>query len=108
MAVGVGDGRGQDIPHGQVLGHVGVAHDHVFRDPETFDITKEASSPHLTFGSGTHFCLGAWLARAELQEALPVLARRLPGLIVDGAIEWKPNTVGIWGPARLPLVYTPT
>lgn len=82
--------------------------EHVFHDPETFDITKEASSPHLTFGSGIHYCLGAWLARAELQEALPILARRMPDLTVDGAIEWKPNTVGIWGPARLPLAFTPT
>jgi cytochrome P450 len=79
----------------------------VFADPETFDITRESASPHLTFGSGIHYCLGAWLARAELQEALPILARRLPDLTVDGAIEWKPNTVGIWGPARLPLAFTP-
>ena len=81
--------------------------EHVFADPETFDITRESASPHLTFGSGIHYCLGAWLARAELQEALPILARRLPDLTVDGAIEWKPNTVGIWGPARLPLAFTP-
>ena len=80
----------------------------VFSDPEVFDITREASSPHLTFGSGIHFCLGAWLARAELQEALPVLARRLPDMEVDGVIEWKPNTVGIWGPARLPLRFART
>ena len=79
--------------------------EHVFADPETFDITREASSPHLTFGSGIHYCLGAWLARAELQEALPILARRLPDLAADGAIEWKPNSVGIWGPARLPLAF---
>jgi cytochrome P450 len=62
----------------------------------------------MTFGSGIHYCLGAGLARAELQEALPVLARRLPDLAVDGAIEWKPQSVGIWGPAVLPLSFTPT
>jgi cytochrome P450 len=81
----------------------------VFPDPERFDITKEPSAqPQLTFGSGIHYCLGAWLARAEMQEALPILARRMPDLEVDGEIEWKPNTVGIWGPARLPLRFTPT
>jgi cytochrome P450 len=81
----------------------------VFDDPETFDITREASkSPHLTFGSGIHFCLGAWLARAELQEALPILARAMPDLDVDGSIEWKPGGFGIWGPSRLPLRFTPT
>jgi len=82
--------------------------EHVFADPTTLDITRESTSPHLTFGSGIHYCLGAWLARAELQEALPILARRLPDLALDGPVEWKPNTVGIWGPARVPLTFTPT
>jgi cytochrome P450 len=80
----------------------------VWEQPERFDITFERGTNHLSFGSGIHFCLGAWLARAELQEALPVLARRLPDLAVDGTITWKANTVGIWGPERLPLRYTPT
>ena len=75
----------------------------VYAGPHTFDITREASAPHLSFGSGIHFCLGANLARAELQEALPLLARRMPNLEVDGEIEWKPPSVAIWGPARLPL-----
>ena len=81
----------------------------VWDDPHRFDITREASgSAQMTFGSGIHFCLGASLARAELQEALPLLARRLPDLTLDGPIEWKPSTVGIWGPSRLPLRFTPS
>jgi cytochrome P450 len=80
----------------------------VWPEPQRFDIERDATAdPQLTFGSGTHYCLGAALARAELQEALPILARRMPDLEVDGEIEWKPPTVGIWGPARLPLVFTP-
>jgi cytochrome P450 len=80
----------------------------VWADPHRFDIEREpASASHLTFGSGIHFCLGASLARAELQEALSLLARRLPDLALDGPIEWKPATVGIWGPSRLPLRFTP-
>ena len=80
----------------------------VFDDPGTFDITREAAGqPHLTFGSGIHYCLGAALARAELQEALPILARRMPDLAVDGAIEWKPATTAIFGPAHLPVTFTP-
>lgn len=75
--------------------------------PEEFDIRKERTTPQMTFGSGIHFCLGASLARAELQEALPLLARRMPGLELDGTLEWKPATVGIWGPARLPLRFAP-
>ena len=81
----------------------------VFDDPGTFDITREPSGqPHLTFGSGIHYCLGAALARAELQEALPILARRMPDLAVDGAIEWKPSATAIFGPAHLPVTFTPT
>ena len=53
----------------------------VFDDPMTFDITRKPSGhPHLTLGSGIHYCLGASLAKAELQEALPILATRLPNL----------------------------
>ena len=49
--------------------------------PRPFDITKERDArSQMTFGSGIHFCLGASLARAELQEALPLLARRMPDL----------------------------
>ena len=78
----------------------------VFADPDRFDITKESShAPHLTFGSGIHYCLGAWLARAELQEALPVLAERWPNLRLNGEVEWKPPQFGIWGPARLPIAW---
>jgi cytochrome P450 len=75
----------------------------VWEGPNEFDITAERGTAQMTFGSGIHFCLGAALARAELQEALPLLARRMPGLAVNGDVEWKPATFGIWGPARLPL-----
>jgi cytochrome P450 len=79
----------------------------VWQDAHRFDIHRAAATdPHLTFGSGIHYCLGASLARAELQEALPTLARRMRDLRVDGSIDWKPPTVGIWGPARLPLRFT--
>ncbi len=81
----------------------------VFDDPDRFDIERVPSGqPQLTFGSGIHYCLGAALARAELQEALPILARRMPDLAVDGAIEWKPSTTAIFGPAHLPVTFTPT
>jgi cytochrome P450 len=72
-------------------------------DPNAFDISADRSAAQMTFGSGIHFCMGAALARAELQEALPILARRMPNLGRRGPIEWKPSTFGIWGPAVLPL-----
>jgi len=78
-----------------------------FGDPGTFDISRQGSPQQMTFGSGIHHCMGAALARAELQEALVLLARRMPGLATDGPVEWKPTSFGIWGPARLPLRFTP-
>ena len=78
-----------------------------YADPHAFDLGRPATPQQLTFGSGIHFCLGAALARAELQEALPLLARRMPDLALEAPIEWKPASVGIWGPARLPLRFTP-
>jgi cytochrome P450 len=75
----------------------------VWEHPNEFDITQERGTAQMTFGAGIHFCMGAALARAELQEALPLLARRMPGLERNGDVTWKPATFGIWGPARLPV-----
>ena len=78
----------------------------VFTDPLTFDISaSHGDQPQLTFGSGIHYCLGQALARAELQEALPLLARRMPNLRRAGEIEWKPDGVGIFGPAHFPVTF---
>ena len=74
--------------------------------PITFDLTpSHGDQPQLTFGSGIHYCLGQALARAELQEALPLLARRMPNLRRAGEIEWKPEGVGIFGPAHFPVTF---
>ena len=80
----------------------------IWEEPHRFDIARQpAGVPQLTFGSGIHYCMGANLARAELQEALPILARRMPNLSLDEPIEWKPDTIGIWGPSRLALKFDP-
>ena len=50
-----------------------------FASPTTFDITRHPN-PHVAFGSGTHHCLGATLARVEGQEVFKALAERFPGL----------------------------
>lgn len=78
----------------------------VFKEPLVFDITaQKGDQPQLTFGSGIHYCLGQALARAELQEALPLLARRMPNLTLAEPIQWKPDGVGIFGPSRMPVTF---
>ena len=65
----------------------------VFIDPDRFDVTRDAAS-HLAFGAGVHHCLGAQLARVELQEAFRGLIGRLPGLrlaVPAGDLEFKPG-----------------
>jgi cytochrome P450 len=71
-------------------------------DGEEFDIITERDSRLLTFGAGAHFCLGANLARCELEEALAFLAPRMPGLALDGDPELG-GVEGIYGIEKLPL-----
>lgn len=76
-----------------------------YDEAATFDITGDRV-PHLTFGGGPHYCLGANLARAEMEEALGVLPRRLRDLRLDGQLSWREGT-GITGPSHLPLRFRP-
>ena len=70
---------------------------------EGFDITADRTGAKpLTFGAGVHYCLGANLARAEMQEALAFLAPRMPGLALDGDPEYG-SIDGIYGLDALPV-----
>ncbi|MGM1077354.1 cytochrome P450 [Streptomyces sp. H28] len=76
----------------------------VFGDP-AFDITAERK-PHFGFGGGAHHCLGHFVARSDMSEALPLLARRLRAPRILEGDEWLPDS-GNTGPVRLPLGFTP-
>ncbi|WP_225725214.1 MULTISPECIES: cytochrome P450 [unclassified Nocardia] len=54
-----------------------------FSDPDLFDVGRTEARQHLTFGGGPHFCLGAALARVELQEGIGRVLRRFPELKLD-------------------------
>lgn len=59
----------------------------VFPDPDEFRPTRDDAGRHLAFGAGIHLCLGATLARLELDTVLPLLAERLPRLrLADGFV----------------------
>lgn len=73
-----------------------------YEQPERFDITAERAARPLTFGAGIHYCLGANLARVELQEALTHLPRRLGPIALDGEPEFG-SVNGIYQLERLPL-----
>ncbi len=72
---------------------------------ETFDITATRDTRLLTFGAGTHYCLGANLARAELEEALAFLAPRTPDLALDGSPQLG-GVEGIYGIDKLPITWS--
>lgn len=78
----------------------------VFADPETIDLAR-APNPHLTFGHGPHHCIGAQLARMELQESLTRLLARFPDLrLADGpaGVRWKYGVI-VRGPSLLRVTW---
>jgi cytochrome P450 len=74
-------------------------------DGETFDIAAERDGKPLTFGAGIHYCVGANLARAELQEALTILGRRWERIELDGEPAMG-SINGIYGIDALPVRWT--
>ena len=96
---------GQRIEEGSlVLVGIGAAnHDpSVFAEPERLDIGRDPN-PHVAFGFGAHFCLGAQLARLEGEIALRALVQRFPGLELDTEVpSYRPNPV-LRGLVSLPV-----
>jgi cytochrome P450 len=77
-----------------------------FDRPGEFDITREQATGHMTFGHGPHFCIGATLARLELEISLRILTERVPKLrLVPGqAPTWRPSLVQR-GPSIVPVTW---
>ncbi|MFJ2193931.1 cytochrome P450 [Kitasatospora sp. NPDC087861] len=73
----------------------------VHHRPDLLDLTRDTPS-HLSFGHGAHFCVGAQLARVQLQEALSGLVTHLPTLHPAGAPDWKRGQI-TRAPRTLPV-----
>lgn len=91
------------VKHREIVCILGAAN----RDPAQFTepdrlALRRADNRHLAFSAGTHFCLGASLARLEGQIAISALADQLPDIELDGPIERRP-TVTLRGLDRLPV-----
>ncbi len=99
--VGIG---GTTVPRGAlVLGGIGSANRDpaVFPEPDTLDLAR-SPNPHLAFGKGVHYCLGAPLARLEAQIAVPALLRRAPRMRLAGSPQWRGGAI-VRGLRTLPV-----
>jgi cytochrome P450 family 142 subfamily A polypeptide 1 len=78
----------------------------VFDRPDQFDVRRDPN-PHLAFGFGPHFCMGASLARIELKVMFSELLRRLPDLHLAGDPLPRRASNFISGPEAMPVAFTP-
>jgi cytochrome P450 len=75
-------------------------------EPDRVDLARK-SNPHMAFGYGTHYCLGAGLGRLEVRTAIERLTARLPDLrlaVPAEGLRWK-SGVSIRGPEELPVAW---
>jgi cytochrome P450/ferredoxin-NADP reductase len=102
---------GVDIPKGAKLLIVMTSANHDerhFENPDVFDIHRDSALDHLSFGYGSHQCLGKNLARMEMRVFLEELTRRLPHmeLVPDQRFEYLPN-IAMRGPLHLHVRWDP-
>jgi cytochrome P450 len=77
-----------------------------YGDEVAFDITATDRPRHFGFGGGWHHCIGHFVARGDMSEALPILARRMPDARPGGEARWLPKS-GNTGPIELPIAFGP-
>jgi cytochrome P450 len=97
--------RGVTFPAGTIVAVCAERANREGASGEDFDITAVREARLLTFGAGMHYCLGANLARAELEEALAFLAPRTPNLALDGPPQLG-GVEGIYGIDKLQIIWS--
>ncbi|MFV2173334.1 cytochrome P450 [Actinomadura sp. LOL_016] len=86
---------GTDIPRGAEVALLFASANRdpaVFPDPDRLDLSRDPN-PHITFGLGIHYCLGAPLGRIEMAESFGALLRAAPGLRLTAEPKWKPGFI---------------
>lgn len=77
-----------------------------FVDPLEFDPERKNASQHVSFGRGEHYCIGMHLARAQIEEGLQLVARRLRNPRLAGEVKWR-QYMGVWGLEVFPIAFDP-
>jgi cytochrome P450 len=75
-----------------------------FPNGQKFDPGRQADNRHIAFGLGKHGCLGQFIARTQLQEALHQIAQRMREPRLAGEVNWRPF-FGTWGLKGLPIEF---
>ena len=102
--------RDVTIPEGTLLFFpVSIAgrDDSAIADPDSFDPERGNAKKHIAFGLGVHICLGQFIARAQIEEALHQIAQRLRNPRRTGPSAWRPF-FGVWGLKGLPIAFDPS
>ena len=78
-----------------------------FPDPMAFRPERRQDPRHIAFGRGTHICLGQYLATAQMEEGLHLIAQRIGKPRLAGEVTWRPFRAGAWGIRTLPIEFEP-
>jgi cytochrome P450 len=93
------------FPKGTIMGVTLTAGNHdesVFKDAEKFIIDRpNRKGATLSFGGGIHYCLGAALARAQMQECMKVVAKRIGDYSIVGEAQFRESYESVWGPRSI-------
>jgi cytochrome P450 len=82
--------------------------DLAFENASEFILDRKATKGiTLSYGGGIHYCLGASLARAQMQECMKVVAKRMPDYKITGEVLYKEAYESVVGPRSIPVTFTP-
>jgi cytochrome P450 len=101
--------RGVDLPRDTMLllpwGSAGRDETAV-HDPDRFWPERPDGNRHMAFGAGPHICIGQFIARAQIEEGLHLIAQRLLEPRRAGEPGWR-TFIGVWGIRGLPISFEP-